>query len=728
MIQSIKEKLKLQKDSEDLILLNQAIETAQKYHQSQQRLSGESVFDHVLGVALIVVNELKLGIHSVVAALLHDIVSENTGYTFDHMKTHFPKEVTSIVDGVTKLTQAPYESKNERRAAAFRKMIQILTLDDIRVIFIKLADRLHNMRTLKFIPEKRQIQKATETHELYTPIAHKLGLYNIKSELEDLSFKFLDRPSYLKVARLLAEKKDQREAFIEKTLKELQSILNNLNITGEISGRAKHIYSIHEKLQRSGKDFNQLYDLTAFRIIVDEKEACYQILGEIHAQYTAISGRFKDYISLPKSNNYRSLHTAVHSNEGRIVEIQIRTFEMHAIAENGIAAHWAYKAKRNAAVAEQHEINTLKKIVKYWLDEALENKESVESLTDEFKNKERQIYIFTPGGDVVILTEGATLLDFAFHVHTELGNHCTGGTVDGINAPLKQVLRSGQRVSITQTKNQHPKIEWLDFTTTQRARSKISNYIHKSERKQAKEIGLSLLDRQFAKQGLNFNKLYKEGVLEQQSKKTRYANLTEISIAVGSGKMKMDDALEKLLPEEYQKEIKQNEQNEQEKFDIFFKQFDHKERAARDGVVIDGIEDIQIKFARCCNPIPNEPIIGFISMGHGVTIHRQNCKNIHSLPRERLIPTSWHSAGAQRPVITSIRVLNKVGVLSDITKSLSKMAINIESMTALKDDMVGTGEILMTLSISDIDILNKLRNHLLKIAGVLQVEFRRTAQ
>jgi GTP pyrophosphokinase len=713
----------------DIMLLDKAVDFMLKANENKKRLSGAGYSFHSISVAEIIAFEMKLDPISIISAYLHDSLEEDSSITIELIENEFGKEISEIVDGVLNLTNTKYKSKNEQRAASFRKMIQISTLKDIRVIFVKLADRLHNMRTLKYLSKEKQLTKAKETSELYAPIAHKLGLYNIKSELEDLSFKFLDNENYLKIAQLLGEKKTERDEFIDHTLKDLNALLTKVNVNGKVLGRAKHIYSIYEKMKKSNKNFDDLFDLTAFRIIVDKIEECYLVLGVIHSQYKALPGRFKDYISLPKPNGYQSLHTAVISPQGKKIEIQIRTEEMNLIAENGLAAHWAYKEgpQKSSILKEQEKINKLKKIVKYWLEDEFDNpQEATESLTNDLIEIE-EIYVFTPGGDVVILPSGATLLDFAYNIHSDLGNHCTGGTVNGQIASLKQVLRSGQIISVTKSSNQKPKVEWLDFVVSYKARSKISYSINKDERDKAKEKGKELLERECAKLGLNLTKLNKDNKVEDKLRNSKYSSLSQFLILIGYGKLDPKEAVSKILPEEKKDVFNQEEirKEEEHKFANFLKKFTKSATIhTKSGVVIDGIDNIQIKFAKCCNPIPNEDIIGYISMGVGVTVHKKSCNNIKNFDEDRFLDAYWSKAGYSRPIIVVVNATNKVGLLSNVTKVLSKMDINIENITASKDTS-GVVEILMTLSIKDVDILKKIKNKLIKIPGITNIEFKR---
>ncbi len=730
IVSKIKEYVKsIQKDF-DLSLLDKAVDFMLKANENKKRLSGAGYSFHSISVAQIIAFEMKSDPISIIAAYLHDTVEGDSKITIDIIKNEFNDEIATIIEGVLNLTKTKYKSKNEQRAASFRKMIQISTLKDIRVIFVKLADRLHNMRTLKYMPPKKQYDKAKETKELYAPIAHKLGLYNIKSELEDLSFKYLDNENYLKIAKLLGEKKTERDEFIEITLESLNKLLTKINVNGKVIGRAKHIFSIFEKMKKSNKKFDQLFDLTAFRIIVNKVEECYLVMGVIHSSYKALPGRFKDYISLPKPNGYQSLHTAVISPEGKTIEIQIRTEEMNTIAENGLAAHWAYKEgpQKSSIVKEQEKINRLKKIVKYWLEDEFENpQEATENLTDDLIEIE-EIYVFTPGGDVMILPKGATLLDFAYHIHTDLGNSCTGGTVNGQIASLKQVLKSGQIVSIKKNSNQKPKIEWLDFVVSYRARSKISYFINKEERDIAKEKGRELLEKECSKLGFNFNKLNKDNKVENKLRNSKFSSLSQFLILIGYGKLDVKEAVLRILPEEKKEALNKEElrKEEEHKFAKFIKKFSKSANVhTKSGVIIDGIDNIQIKFAKCCNPIPNEAIIGYISMGVGVTIHKKSCNNIKNLDKDRFLDTYWAKAGYTRPIIAVIRVTNKIGILSNITKLLSKMDINIENITTNKD-VNGATEILMTLSIRDVDVLKKIKHKLTRIDGVTSLDFKRS--
>ncbi len=739
-IEETKKALLSHSSETDWNVIERCIEFSKKVHKEHLRLNGDSFFIHSVEIALIVAKELRLDWATIGAAYLHDVMEYDSTIEREFLEKEFGLEIAKIVDGFTTLSKTSYQSKDESRAAGFRKMIQISTLDDMRILFLKLADRVHNMRTLKYLPKDKQLQKALETKELYAPIAHKLGLYKIKSELEDLAFKFLDFENYRKIANFLDEKKEQRDTFISETISELKNILETLSLKGRVDGRAKHIYSIYEKMVRANKQFNELYDITAFRVITTKKEDCYLVLGEIHSFYKAIPGRFKDYISMPKSNNYQSLHTAVVSKTGKVIEIQIRTEEMHLIAENGFAAHWAYKAKKSAETKEQTQINTLKKIVKHWIQEEIENQEKnpsdldksfnnqnrdIESdISDEIVN--REIYVFTPGGDVIILPEGATVLDFAYAIHTNLGNQCSGATINGSIAPLRQKLKSGQVVSITKSSNQKPKAEWLEFVVTSRARSKIASIVNQEERDQAKQLGLSVLEKECSKFGLNFNKLIKDNSLEERAKTTRYANLTGIAIAIGYGKLDVKEILEKLIPESKDALLKKREQEEETRFARFLKKFSKKASDSKSGVIIDGLENIMIRFAKCCNPIPNEAIIGYISIGVGVTIHKKNCVNVENFDLERVVPAFWQNEGAFRPIIIDIHGSNKVGLLSEITKVISKMELNIESITSSKETESNTVGIMLTILVSDIEMLKKIKAKITKIPGILYVDFRRT--
>ena len=733
ILNDIKNYIKSVQTDFNIALIDKAVDFMLNVNKNKKRFSGEGYSYHSLSVAKIVAFELKLDSASVISAIIHDVMDEaekDYASLIDDIKKIFGSEVATITEGVFNLTRTKYKSKNEKRAASFRKMIQISTLKDIRIIFIKLADRLHNMRTLKFLPKEKQKEKALETKELYAPIAHKLGLYNIKSELEDLSFKFLDNENYLKIAELLGEKKTEREEFINSTIEELNSLLKKINIKGRVLGRAKHIFSIYEKMKKSNKTFDQLYDLTAFRIIVEKVEECYLVMGVIHSNYKALPGRFKDYISLPKPNGYQSLHTAVISPQGRTIEIQIRTEEMNMVAENGLAAHWAYKegSSKLSVLKEQEKINKLKKIVKYWLEEEYDNpQEATKSLTDDLLEIE-EIYVFTPGGDVIILPKGATLLDFAYHIHTDLGNHCVGGTVNGVIAPLKHKLKSGDIVSVKKSSKQKPKVEWLDFVVSYRARNKISYFINKEERDKAKEKGRELLEKECSKLGLNFNKLNKDDRLEEKLKNSKFSSLSQFLILIGYGKLDVKEAVLKIIPEEKKESLEKEKlkKEEENRFSKFIKKFTKSANVnTKSGVIIDGIDNIQIRFAKCCNPIPNEEIIGYISIGMGVTIHKKTCNNIKNFDKDRFLDAYWAKSGYSRPVIAVIRVSNKVGILSNITKVLSKMSINIENIATNKDES-GSAEILMTLSIKDVKILKRIKNKISRIEGVLGLDFKRS--
>ncbi len=711
-IESYIDQLKQLNSNYDLALIIKAYHFAEDAHKGQFRRSGERYIIHPIHVSLILA-ELELDEVSIISGLLHDVI-EDTDYTYDDIKRIFGKDTADIVDGVTKLGQISFETIEERQVENLRKMFLAMA-KDIRVILIKLADRLHNMRTLKFMTEEKKKEKAKETLEIYAPIAHRLGISKIKWELEDLALLYIDPEKYYDLIAKVNKKRIERESLIENVIEKISFELKNSEMTFEIYGRPKHFYSIYKKMTFQKKNFDEIFDLTAIRVMLDTVKDCYGALGIVHTLWKPIPGRFKDYIAMPKPNMYQSLHTTVIGDNGEPFEIQIRTHEMHKVAEYGIAAHWKYKeGKSHDDLGDK--LSWIRQMMEWERD--MENpSEFMESLRlDVFNN---QVYVFTPQGKVVELPDGATPVDFAFKIHSAVGNKCVGAKIDGRIVPLNYELVNGNIVEIMTSKNSAgPSRDWLNFVKSTQARNKIKNYFKKEKRSENIENGKEILDRELKRQGMTPKKVLVPEMMDALLRRLSCKTLDDLYAAVGYGGIGTNQVIPK-LKERYQ-ELHKKETVEIK--EIIMEPRVEK-RTKKQGVTIKGIDDILVRFARCCTPVPGDEIIGFITRGRGVTVHRSDCTNFENSQesKDRFIEVEWikdeESTYASEILIISA---DRKGLLSEITAVISEQGLLVKGLSArVSDDGVAT--INVTVEITDVKQLNKLINRFKNLPKIIEV-------
>jgi guanosine-3',5'-bis(diphosphate) 3'-pyrophosphohydrolase len=649
-------------------LLAEAYNVAHAAHRGQTRKSGEPFVYHPLATAGILA-ELHLDPTTVAAALLHDVL-EDTGVTKEELAEKLGEELAEIVDGVTKLKRLPAGNLEEAQAESLRKMIVAMS-KDVRVIIIKLADRLHNMRTLAYLKRETQLAKATETLEIYAPLAHRLGIYSLKWELEDLSFAALHPRRYEEIKRLVAARRGDREAFINGTAAELLRNLKPAGIEAEVRGRVKHFYSIYNKMVRRNKEFNEIYDLAGLRVIVDSVRDCYGALGVIHSLWKPIPGRFKDYIAMPKFNMYQSLHTTVMSNEGKLLEIQIRTREMEATAEYGIAAHWMYK--QGLKDDEAARLGWIKSMLE-WQKETTDAAEFMESLKGELGADE--VYVFTPKGDVISLPFGATPIDFAYHVHTEVGHRTIGAKVNGRIVPLDSELVSGDRVEIITGKSASPSRDWLTVVQSGRARNKIRQFFNRADREDNVSLGREKVVTLLKKQRIG---KVPSGILEDVARSTNYSNPDDMLAAVGTGALSAENIAHRIIERVQPKE----EEPRPKSPALVPLPLPESGTDEETGVRVVGSSGILTRLARCCTPMPGDDIVGYVSLGRGVTVHSETCANAQALKArspERFVEVEWTLRGGKLfTVELVVEALDRTHLLSDITKTISDAGVNIVS-------------------------------------------------
>ena len=666
--------------NESLDLIDRAYEVAKKAHEGQLRKSGDPYITHPVAVAEILA-DIGLDSSAISAALLHDTV-EDTGYTLEAIKKDFGNEVAALVDGVTKLDKLTYGPNAE--AETLRKMV-IAMSRDIRVLIIKLADRLHNARTWKFVPYESASRKARETLEIYAPLANRLGISTIKWELEDLSFKTLEPKKYEEIERLVLERNPSREKLTEEIIEAVQDDLRIDGIEAKVVGRQKHLYSVYQKMVVRGREFNEIYDLVGIRVLVENVRDCYAVLGAIHARWSPVPGRFKDYIAMPKFNLYQSLHTTVVGPNGKAVEIQIRTFEMHNRAEYGIAAHWKYK-EGGVKAKENPEMLWLKQL-HAWQQETEDVGEFLDTLRYDLKTPE--VFVFTPAGSVIALPAGSSPVDFAYSVHTEIGNKCVGAKVNGKLVPLESKLLNGDVVEIVTNKNPNaaPSRDWLNFVQSPRARSKIKAWFSKERKEEAIEAGRESIARAMRKVGLPLQKIFAGQAFLELSHDIHYPDVESMYAAVGNGHISAQFVIEKLTAKVGL---------EEEDFDtgtpnLHLVTSDSTSKRSTSGVEVEGIGDVLVKLARCCAPVPGDEIIGFITRGNGVSVHRTNCSNVLDLKNrqgDRLIAVRWNESIKSLFLVNiQVEALDRARLLSDVTKALSDQHVNIlnASVTTSKD-------------------------------------------
>lgn len=661
----------------DMTLLRKCYEFAEKMHDGVKRSSGEPYIIHPLNVAATLI-KLKMDLDSIMAGLLHDVV-EDCDVSPEDISQMFGQSVAQIVVGCTKISKIKFKTKEESQAENFRKMV-VAMAQDLRVIIVKLADRMHNMRTLQYVSKEKQMSKAQETLDIYVPLASRLGINSVKGDLEDLCLRYLHPDIYYRLAEKIAMKKRERESYINETIALIEEKMLEYSVTGEVTGRPKHFYSIFKKMQQRGVDFDQIQDLLAFRVLINNITECYKVLGIIHSAFTPVPGRFKDYIAIPKVNNYQSLHTTVIGPKAERIEIQIRTFEMHEVAERGVAAHWKYKERNKSS-----EINKLK-----WVEELMEFNQNVQN-SSEFMDVVKNdldvggVFIFTPTGDVKELRYGATPLDFAYAVHTEVGNKTVGAKVNGKMVPLKYRLKSGDTVEILTSKTQTPSKDWLKICKTSRAITKIRQYLMKVEREEHRVSGEEMLEKALKKFDTSIKALEKRNDFKPLFEKHHYKNLEELFVNIGSGHLNLKSVLVDIpsiaFTEEDEIEVPAEDQE-----DTYHKRLQKTARKSSsndNAVIVDGLDDIQVKMGRCCNPIPGDPIAGIITRGRGITVHTIGCNRIADIEKGRQVHVEWNkNYNFSHPVNIKVTTHDKPGILSKISKSINNAGINIRSAIA----------------------------------------------
>lgn len=701
------EKIQSYHPAADVEIIRKAYEFSAKVHKGQKRASGEPYLIHPMAVASII-TDLKLDEPSIVGGLLHDTV-EDTLTTLDELKGIFGREITALVDGVTKLSRTNFSSREEKQAENFRKMLLAMG-KDVRVILIKLADRVHNMRTLDHMPLDKQMLTAQETLDIYAPMAHRLGIAWIKTELEDLSLKHLHPEIYHQLKRNVAKKKSDREKYIEEVISVIKRKLEAEGIESDVTGRPKHFYSIYQKMESQNLLYDQIYDLVAFRVLVDTPREAYEAMGIIHSQWRPVSGRFKDYIAVPKPNMYQSLHTSVIGPYGERMEIQIRTHEMHRVAEEGIAAHWRYKEGEDFQVSDIQRYSWLRQLLE-WQQNLQDPQEFLHSLKDDLFSE--GLYVFTPKGDLLNFPKGSTVIDFAYRIHSDIGHHCSGARVNGQLVSLKYILRSGDTVEIITTPQQVPIRDWLKLVKTPRAKSKIRNWLKSQQRERSVALGREILESDLQRYGLEYAALRVQGKLDTLPKDLGLKDEEALLAGLGYGRITAKQALAKLLPpEKLESGHKQPEGSLERLFRLASGKIKHL------GIRVKGIDDVLVRFALCCHPLPGEHIIGFITRGRGVTVHTIGCPTILESDPQRKIEVSWEeNVQAPRPVKIEVSCIDQPGLLAAISAAITSADANIaraQIRTFTGGKAVNTFEVMITNS----EHLKRVLHNILKVKGV----------
>ncbi len=722
-IQDIISKRKEHSRRVDTKLILKAYNYAFNHHENQCRRSGEPYIIHPLNVAYILA-DIGLDDMTICAALLHDVV-EDTEVTEEDIKKEFGEEINYLVAGVTKLSNISFASVEEQQVEDYRKMFLAMG-KDIRVIIIKLADRLHNMRTLKYLKRDRQIANAKETMDLYAPLANRLGLYSLKWELEDLGFKYLYPEEYHELVEGINKKRDERLKFIEKIMGDIRVSLKKQRIDAEVTGRAKHLYSIYRKMKRDNKTLDQIYDLFALRILVNSVKDCYAVLGVVHELYSPMPGRFKDYIAVPKPNMYQSIHTTLLGEKGTPFEVQIRTWEMHRVAEYGIAAHWAYKEASNlgskkSIKVEEDKLAWLRETLE-WQKEMEDPQEFLETLKTELF--EDEAYVFTPKGAIKVLPRGATPIDFAYCIHEEIGHHMTGCKINSKMMPIITPLKTGDIVEIiTSDNSKGPSRDWLKFIKSSSAKHKIKNWFKKAQKLENIEKGKELIEREIKRIGLTYENLFKTEYIEPMLEKYNYKNLEEMYAAIGFGANSSVKVIARML-QEYRKE--HEEENIEEKIKELSK--NRKQKPSTSGVIVKGIDNCLVKLSKCCNPLPGDEIVGYITKGRGVSVHRKDCTNINDLISEenRMIDVEWYSEDEKVTYQSNIEISSndRVGLLVDILKQIGTTKAKILGVnTRTTKEKIAIIDIV--LEVENLDELNNALKAIRKVDSVYEVRRRK---
>ncbi len=705
----------------DLELIQRAYLVAKEGHKGQTRASGEPYINHPLNVAAIL-TELQLDDKTIAAAILHDVV-EDTLFTLDEITDMFGDEIALLIDGVTKIGQIYFKTKEQQQIEAYRKLI-IATAKDLRVILIKLADRLHNMRTLKFMREDKRKRIAQETMELYAPLANRLGISNIKWELEDLCLRYLEPDVYYDLVEHVKQKRRERQIYISEAVRLIEEEFDELEIHASISGRAKHFYSIYKKMKRDHKEIGEIYDLSAVRILVDDVKDCYSVLGVIHSKWRPIPGRFKDYIAVPKSNGYRSLHTTVMAL-GYPLEIQIRTFAMHKISEYGVAAHWKYKesGESRAANSDRDQKISLFRQMANLQKEIKDPKEYLEALKLDFFSDE--VFVFTPGRDLVVLPQGSNPIDFAYRIHTEVGHHCVGAKVNGRIVPLEYKLQNGDFVEVvTNRSNNGPSRDWLNIVASSDTRSKIRSWFKKENREENIEHGRELIESEIRKLGYSVKDLLKENRLELVAKRMSIANEEDLLAGVGYGGTSLHSVITKLV-ELHKKEINANNAPEVSELLSEIKKIpERKQKKSEMGILVEGKRGFVVRRAKCCNPIPGDEIAGYITRGRGVSVHRTDCPNILNGASDvnRMIDVSWDTSTDELYTVEiEIVCEDKTGVLADLIAVPAEMKLNLHSIHAAPNKFDKTSTVNLGVEVQNAKQIETIMNKLRRVDKVYSV-------
>ena len=715
-IDELIERIRKYHPDDDMNVVRRAYAFAQKAHENQLRKSGEPYFLHPCAVAVILA-DLMLDGTTIAAGLLHDCVEDVEGVTSATIGELFGQEVELLVDGVTKLNKLNFTSREEQQAESLRKMFLAMA-KDIRVVLIKLADRLHNMRTLKYKTPERQVAIAQETLDIYAPLAHRLGIYTVKWELEDLSLRYLDPEGYYDLVRKVGMKRAEREQLIAQVTQQLRTQLRQAGIKAEIDGRPKHFYSIYRKMKTQNKTFDQINDLIAVRVLVNTQQDCYYALGVVHTMWPQVPGRFKDYISLPKANMYQSLHTTV-VNQGKPFEVQIRTFEMHRTAEYGIAAHWRYKEGKQIDELDE-KLSWLRRILD-WQNDANDPSDFGELLKVDLFSDE--VLVFTPKGDVVSLPKGATPLDFAYRIHSAVGNRCIGAKVNGRIVPLSSTLNTGDFVEVMTSSSSHgPSRDWLNIVQTSEAKAKIRAWLKKEAREENILRGKDMLDRESKRLGLSLPKLLKNDFLDTLFKRYTLQSLDDLYATVGYGGLSTTQVLNRLA-EEYRKTIKPEEIKATEP--VKPEETPKKPSSSSNGVIVKGESGMLVRFAHCCNPLPGDQIVGYITRGRGVSVHRADCQNLmdSGVEPERMIEVQWENGvGGNYDAHIRILAYDRTGLLAELSLMLASQNVHVSGISGFPTKSnAGTYTIMLTITINNAEQLRKIIRDLQKWPDIIDV-------
>src|SRR6266498_1601343 len=705
----------------DRDLLARAFHFAAVAHEGQQRRSGEDFINHPWGAAKICA-ELRLDEETIAAALLHDVV-EDTDTDIKEVRAEFGDEIAQLVEGVTKLTRIQFQSREQAEAENYRKMI-VAMAQDVRVILIKLADRLHNMRTIEYLGKQKQVQKGKETLEVYAPLAHRLGINKIKWELEDLAFATLHPRKYEEIKAMVSERRADREEHVREAAMTLQRELEKVDIPADIAGRAKHFYSIYDKMAKKGREFNEIYDLTAMRVIAERDgdegtRDCYGALGLIHSLWKPMPGRFKDYVAMPKLNGYRALHTTVVGPEGRPLEIQVRTREMHETAEFGVAAHWLYKVGTKGGPADEEWVAWIRQLMD-WQEDETDPREFIKSFrTDLFDD---EVYVFTPKGEVKVLPSGSTPIDFAYAVHTDVGHRTVGAKINGRIVPLHYRLKSGDFVEILTTKSgRGPSRDWLSLAASSRARNKIRQWFSRETREETEQKGRDALEQALKAQKLPYRKVAGSAVLAQVIREAGFKKAEDFYIALGSGKLQTGQIVKKVLTRLKTAEVAEEEL-------VPLKPKTQTTSSTDIGITVSGVEDVLVRLAKCCTPVPSDEIVGYISLGKGITIHRKDCPNVKALMRspERFTEVDWDGATTKSfRVQIAVDAWDRPRLLEDVARTFSEHGANIVSYGGTVEDQLAKNW--YTAELGDVKSLRTLLTSLRNVEAVFDA-YRVTPQ